>query len=294
MDQQTGQKANSALLESDKLYLKRAREILPYLVRQAKAGQTIYYSDLAQEVNIPNPRNLNYPLGAIGNTLIELGKRYNTEIPAIQCLVINKNTGFPGEGIGWFISKEDFSKLNKSQKEMVIKNELIKIYTFPKWDWVLEQLELKPVKTEIIQKPSEIIQELNEVKSGRGGGESPQHLQFKNFIANNPAAVGLGRNVKNGKTEYPLPSLDEIDVLFADNDLVIGVEVKSVISDSKDIERGIFQCVKYKALLEAEQRVEGKIPNCRVILALEGILPTELIVVKNILGIEVIDNIKKV
>ncbi|GAB1452542.1 hypothetical protein MASR2M47_25980 [Draconibacterium sp.] len=28
--------------------------------RQAKAGQTIYYSDLANQIGIPNPRNLNY------------------------------------------------------------------------------------------------------------------------------------------------------------------------------------------------------------------------------------------
>lgn len=43
--------AKYGLLGGDKLYQKRARLTLPYLVRQAKAGQTIYYSDLAKELN---------------------------------------------------------------------------------------------------------------------------------------------------------------------------------------------------------------------------------------------------
>lgn len=79
--------------------------------------------------------------------------------------------------------------------------------------------------------------------------------------------------------------------MFTDGNLKIGVEVKSKISLKDDIERGLFQCIKYKALLEAEQIVIGEIPNCRVILALENSLPPELIKVKNRLDIEVIDNI---
>jgi hypothetical protein len=58
----TSEIASSNLLSGEKLYLERARTTLPYLVRQAKAGKTIFYSDLAIEINIPNPRNLNYIL----------------------------------------------------------------------------------------------------------------------------------------------------------------------------------------------------------------------------------------
>ncbi len=104
----TAKVANSNFLEGEKLYQERARLTLPYLVRQAKAGQTIYYSDLAKEIDIPNPRNLNYVLGAIGNALIELGKKTESEIPPIQCVVINKQQELPGEGVGWFINSADF------------------------------------------------------------------------------------------------------------------------------------------------------------------------------------------
>ncbi|MFZ4475369.1 MAG: hypothetical protein ACOYPR_09275, partial [Saprospiraceae bacterium] len=66
----------------------------------------------------------------------------------------------------------------------------------------------------------------------------------------------------------------------------------SIISDTADILRGLFQCVKYKHLIEAEQIVLDEIPNSRIILALQGVLPDELVLVKNLLGIEVIENVR--
>jgi len=286
MKQETAQIANSDL-QGDKLYLQRARKVLPFLVRQAKSGQPILYSDLAQETGISNPRNLNYPLGAIGNALQELSKTTDQDIPQIQCIVINKDTGLPGEGIGWFINTSDYNKLTKSQKQQIVNKVLANIYAYQQWEWVLQQLQLKPLTIDI--KP--IVEKTKNVKSN--GGESKFHLDFKNFIANNPTAIGLSEKISVGETEYKLPSADTIDVVFNHKNTKIGVEVKSKISNSEDILRGIFQCVKYKHLIEAEQKINNEQPDSRVILALEGQLPTELIAVKNILGIEVIDEIEK-
>jgi len=53
---------SSDLISGEKLFLQRASTELPYLVRQARAGKPIYYSDLASEIGISNPRNLNYAL----------------------------------------------------------------------------------------------------------------------------------------------------------------------------------------------------------------------------------------
>lgn len=274
--------ASSNILNGKKLYLERARITLPYLVRQAKAGKTIYYSDLAVEVNIPNPRNFNFILGAIGNALIKL----DSSIPPIQCLVINKQTNFPGDGIDGFIDKKNFSKLNRTQKTEVLNRALTQIFSYQRWDWVLKQLQIEPLKLDI----EHVIEKAKQIRVG--GGESPFHRDFKNFIANNPSSVGLSKRIGVGKTEYILPSADSIDVVFVDKNTKICIEVKSKISDTADILRGLFQCVKYKHLIEAEQIVKNENPDSRVILALEEKLPDNLIIVKNILGIEVIDNIK--
>jgi hypothetical protein len=87
-------------ISGEKSYQVRARAALPLLVRQAQAGIPVLYSDLAEELRMPNPRNLNYVLGSIGQSLERLSKAWKTKVPPIQCLVINKSTGLPGEGMG--------------------------------------------------------------------------------------------------------------------------------------------------------------------------------------------------
>lgn len=282
---ETAKVANANLLSGDKLYLVRARKVLPYLVRQAKAGQPIYYSDLANEIGIPNPRNLNYILGSIGNGLLQLIKRTKSDIPPIQCLVINKRDELPGEGVGWFISKTDFAKLNKTQRKKIVDAQLARIYTFHYWDWVLEELNLQPIEVDLKD-------EIEKAKGFVGGGESEQHRQLKEFIAKNPTLLGLNNTIGEGLIEYPLPSADRVDILFKEKGLKIGVEVKSLLSNTADILRGLFQCVKYKYLIEAEQTINNMVPNSRVILALEGELPSDLTLIKNLLGVEVVQRIQ--
>lgn len=283
---ETALKADSNILSGEKLYLQRARKTLPYLVRQAIAGQTIHYGDLVEEVGMPNPRNLNYVLGAIGKALIKLGKKTNRNIPPIQRIVVNKKTNMPGEGFNWFLKIPNFKKLTLPQKREILNRSLTEIYTFPDWNWVLEQLGLEPLD-------SDLGNDLNNAGKIRGGkGESPSHKKFKEYIAKHPEKLGLRKTLPDGRTEYHLPSADSIDVLFKDGDLNIGVEVKSKISPYLDILRGLFQCVKYKILLDSEQAVKNQKPNNRVILALESTLPKKLIQVKNILNIEVKERVR--
>jgi hypothetical protein len=56
----------------------------------------------------------------------------------------------------------------------------------------------------------------------------------------------------------------------------LAVEVKSRRSNDLDLKRGIFQCVKYRAVLEAENKA-GKIKSTvRACLVSERKLPNEL------------------
>jgi hypothetical protein len=253
-------------------------------VRQAKFGKPIFYSTLAAEIGMPNERNLNYVLGAIGNALKELSENSKRDIPKIQCIVLSKNTRLPGNGIGW-LTTQDFKKLSTQVKRDLVYQEQKHIYTYQDWDWVLSQLELTPLN-------QDLDEDLNAAGKMGGTGETEQHRQFKEFIANNPSVLGLKSEISKGTTEFTLPSADRIDVLFVHRETNIGVEVKSKISNDKDILRGLFQCVKYRHLIEADQVVRRKQPNSRVILALEGQLPDKYKSVMNLLEIEVIDNIQ--
>jgi hypothetical protein len=271
-------------ISGDKLYQERARAALPLLVRQAEAGTSILYSDLAAELGMPNPRNLNFVLGSIGQSLENLAAEWGEKIPPIQCLVVNKDTGLPGEGIGWFILKKDeFAAMPLRQRREIVQAELQRVFAYGRWREVLDALDLEPVDSDL----AEIVAA---ARSFHGGGESEAHKKLKEYVANNPQIVGLSPGTK-GEPECPLLSGDCLDVSFVRKSLLVAVEVKSAISPEPDIARGIFQCVKYLAVMEAILIANSQPPNARAVLVLEGKLPSKLVELKNKLGVEVIEGV---
>ncbi len=70
---------------------------------------------------------------------------------------------------------------------------------------------------------------------------------------------------------------------------LLDVEVKSHISGDDELVRGFFQCVKYHAVLEAFLLSTGRTPNVRTLLVITRKLPAELVPLKNLLGVEVIE-----
>lgn len=270
-------------ISGDKLYQQRARVALPLLVRQAQAGVTISYSNLAEELGMPNPHNLNYVLGSIGRSLEILSEEWKEKVPPIQCLVVNKNTDLPGNGIGWFlVKKEEFSALPLIKKRAIVEAELQHIFLYPRWAEVLKAFSLDPVDANYTS--------LIETVARRGGaGESEQHKALKEYVAHNPAAIGLKATTPHGITECSLLSGDFLDVSFRDEKIWVAAEVKSALSNEADIIRGLFQCVKYRAVMEAVLISQSRPQNARAILVLESKLPQSLIPLKNVLGIEVVD-----
>ncbi|HEX4143573.1 MAG TPA: hypothetical protein VHY91_08575 [Pirellulales bacterium] len=123
-----------------------------------------------------------------------------------------------------------------------------------------------------------------------GGGESECHRALKQYIAKNPGAIGL-RFVGPGLTEFGLPSGDCLDVSFEDEVLWVAVEVKSAVSDCTDIARGLFQCVKYTAVMEAVLLIQGRKQKAGALLVLEGNLPEPLVRLRDQLGIRVVDGV---
>jgi hypothetical protein len=274
----------AAPIAGDKLYQRRARQALPLLVRQAQAGEQITYSDLAEEMGMPNERNLNYVLGSIGQSMELLSKAWKEKVPPIQCLVVNKNTGLPGEGVGWFIAKEDeFGSLPRSKQREIVKAELAKIFAYSKWPKVLEALSLPYTVPD--------LRPLIRQASGYGGGEGEEHKRLKAYVAEHPEVVGLAASTPHGIMEQPLPSGDSLDVSFQQAREWIAAEVKPANSPIADILRGLYQCVKYKAVMEAVQATEGKPRAATTVLVLQGQLPAILIPARNTLGITVFEGV---
>jgi len=264
----------------DNLSQKRARVTLPILVRQAMASQRITYGNLGKELGLHH-RALRYPLGCIGDTLLELSERWQEDVPPIQGLVVNHETGMPGESVNFLYGR----KPDPREKEAIVEAVLGKVFSYPKWLDVLEELGLSPIEP---LNPQPVLP-----MDRRGGpAESEEHKRLKDYIAQHPRVVELNKSLALGKTEFILPSGDVVDVLFENARRRIAVEVKSHISNEDELRRGLFQCVKYRAILRACRSLEGGTYEADAILAIEGSLSKELIAVRNTLGVKVIENVQ--
>jgi hypothetical protein len=268
----------------EKLYQRRARTVLPILIRQAQAQQPIYYETLAQEVGMPNPRNLNYPLGCIGDALNGLASDWESEIPHIQALVLNQQTGLPGPGFDGFLKDRKFKWSNPVERRAVIKGYWAQIYAYPYWSDVLQALGLAPT-------PNALGQIIERAGHGGGGGEGPAHLRLKTLVSKNPDWVGLKIGSGDGEVEQCLPSGDSVDVVFFRPNRIHAVEVKPVDASVRDITRGLFQCVKYRAVLQARAAFEHDDRRISACLALGGPLPVGLIPLRNSLSVEVFEGL---
>ena len=94
-------------------------------------------------------------------------------------------------------------------------------------------------------------------------------------VAKNPRVIKSKISFKAGKREWLFASSDRADVMFEHNDGCVAVEVKALEASNDELERGIYQCVKYQALLRAELKAEDKVPNGLAVLVIERQIPSE-------------------
>jgi hypothetical protein len=271
-----------------KLYQRRALAALPILVRQAWSGHPIYYGEIARELGIANPRNMNFILGSVGTSLKELASRWNETIPPLQVLAINTADNLPGEGFAEFTADpEGFKHAPLFVRRRVVDALIGQVRAFPRWRDVLVEFGAKLPAAE----PLDQLLPKSLRGSFGGQGETEAHRSFKQFVADHPAHVEVSAVTKPAEVEYCFPSGDEVDVLFTTRPSIIAVEVKARSSPEADLLRGIFQCVKYRALLGAVVAIEQKEVATLAVLALEGPLPDSLRTIATTLGVQVFENL---
>lgn len=255
---------------------------IPILVRWAKNGITTNtYGDLIKELGMVRFSGIGYTLGCIEDVMDALRKEIGEQIPTLNALVHGKD-GLPGYGFSYVYP--DYDSYPLEVKKALVNAENTKTIEYEHWDTVLQLLCLKP---SIVNAKKEE----DNIRSGKhfGAGEGPQHKALKEFIYSHPESIGI-RNVAKSDMEFILLSGDRLDVYFEQKDGTrIAVEVKSKISADDDILRGIYQCVKYKAILDAENKTHGMFGNTRSLLVIEGTLSESNQQVKDSLGINVIE-----
>ncbi len=278
----------------DKPYQRLAKAALPILINYARAGQTVTYQDLAQELSIIgihdkdiNPRNVGRIIGSVADTLIDLGKRRDEVIPPLSSLVVSKARGEPSHGVDYFLRQFfGLNSVSPQTRGAFVKMAQQAVFDYQAWESVLHELGVKPF---IVDPNNEATAAAAE--SGGRGGEGPEHKALKEFVGDNPGAIGLKR-VDPPWYECPLGSGDRLDIFFESPRQWIGVEVKSHLSDDADVLRGIYQCVKYQAVLEAERVASGFDVTVRAILVLGGTLSQQNRRLKDLFDVEVFEDVR--
>lgn len=256
----------------------KVKLIIPILVGWAKAGVTDKtYGDLNKLIGYKSGLNssIGHMLGSSDLVLKRLQELTGEDIPTPNCLVCNANSGIPSDGLS-FVTKESYEQMSKKDKKKFIHHLNAVAIHYDKWDRMLAQLGLKPTIS------SSDVEEIRSGKVHGYGGEGVEHKELKEYIASHPALVGAK---ENGITEYILLSGDRLDVWFPNSQ--IAVEVKPSTSPDSDVLRGLFQCVKYKATLDAEAAIMGEKPEAKVILVIGGHLSESNKEIQRTLGISV-------
>lgn len=239
-----------------------ALAILPHLIYIAQQRKTITYGELAQKIG-KHHRPARLWLGYIRDEICIPENR-----PYLTAIVVSQDDGLPGESF----LPEGTTHLSPESYQAAFEKHRDNVFTYQHWDDVLRELGLKPVE----KRPRDLDEEgriFNEVLVRRGGeAEGEPHRQLKMFVARNPARIGLyvtGEPI----IEYCFVSGDECDVVFDLGELGTAVvEVKN--GERGELVKGIYQAVKYRALMEAEKGRGEPYPVKAVLVAYE--LPEDI------------------
>lgn len=182
--------------------------------------------------------------------------------PLLNTLLVLQNDYMPSTGAGSFmanyfgkpnLAKEGIRQENPDLWRRYFESAAEEVYAFPDWPKVYKDVYAKPYQPDTSRmSPSNPTggTEKDGIARGRGG-EGPNHKALRLWVQANPAAVFPKLKVTRTDTEVDLLSGDRVDVVYYGTERTIALEVKSKDSNEADLTRGIYQCVKYRAVMQA-------------------------------------------
>ncbi len=256
-----------------------ARQMIPVLVSWAQEKRSPQYYGTLSSVIGHNTARIGTQLGVIGQIFKRLSEESKENVPLLNALVINQQSKRPSDGLGIVI--EGYDQLDEEEQIEEAKRRNNQAYAYKNWPWVLNALGLLPFTESNENK-------IRKKAFKKGESEGPYHKALKEYILNHPKEFSI-INVKSKENEHVLLSGDRLDVYFKLKDgKQIVVEVKSRISDDADVLRGLYQCVKYKAVLSAECQAHGQNANVDAFLVTENELSDDNKRTANMLSVKYI------
>jgi hypothetical protein len=215
---------------------------LTHLVRAAQRRETPTYGQLGDAIG-RHHRTIPDVLGYIRDDIC-----HPRNLPLINAIVINARTKLPGDAF----LPEGTEDLTKDQYKLAFEAHRDEVFAHTGWNDLLRELGLSPIR----KTPEDLNKEgreYSELLARRGGGrEGEAHRLLKDYVADNPAVIGLDVQAP-GRTEFGFISGDRCGIVFDLGRMgIVVVEVKDGEHDG-ELVRGIYQSVKYRTLMTAQK-----------------------------------------
>lgn len=270
-------------------WAKEAVKALVARIRDFEGGsKPLTYGALAAKIGYPVPHSGNLFGANIGYTLGQMGHMFDDmevggqRVPMLQTMVVSSSNKLPSDGLKEFVP--GYPTLSTDKKRDLANQEYGRIFEFgDRWMEVMNRLGLLPENISLDEQSGP------KLFNPWGSEGSPEHRRLREHVYDHPERFGLTYVLRKVQ-EYPLKSGDAVDVVFETSDCVVGVEVKSARSGLDDLQRGLFQTIKYSAVLCAEELLSGKPRAVQSLLVLESELPRELWRMRKALDVQVIDS----
>lgn len=240
------------------------------LISVALDGSVVTYGELARHIEVAagfskifTPR-----IGRVAGSLMRKIHSIDPSAPLINVLVVNQRDGQPSGGAGSFMASkfnnpslrdDDYKQRYPTRWKRYFQKAADEAYAFSAHDWSqlygrvfgkkLTESEIERERAERSE-GQEHDYGAGEQKYGRGG-ESEHHKALRLWVEANPQAIQSSFVVADAETEFPLYSGDRVDVVYRLPDRTVLLEVKSRISNDNDHLRGVYQCIKYRAVKAA-------------------------------------------
>lgn len=255
-----------------------AAPVARWLVKAAISNGTMTYGQAKAGLETKHGFSTIFPI-RIGNAAGELMDRFhesNPSLPLINVLLVGKSSDEPGNGINPYM-KARYPELKKKLRSRYpdlwrrkFAEAREEVYAYKDWVSAYESAFGRWQGPKPKPEPAE--------KDGHkfgGGGEGPYHKALRLWVKKNPKKVQENMKMRDEpKTEAPLLSGDKVDVVYYGQKKTVAIEVKSKKSNRQDLERGVYQCVKYRAVLEAHPDNAGY--RTDALLVTEEPLPGDL------------------
>lgn len=243
---------------------------LRWLISIALDGTTITYGELARKLENEAGFSTIFTtrIGFVVGSLMERIQNVAPNTPLINVIVVNQQDRLPSRGAGGFmalrfreerLAHHTAKELYPRLWEQNFKKAAGEVYMVSQQEWCHvyfqlfgKALEENTIKNDRLNRKNG--SEKDGIQLGRrygANGEGPFHKALRIWVKENPGQVHSSFSDATAETEVDLDSGDRVDVVFKLPDRTVVVEVKSRISDEIDMRRGVYQCVKYRAVRQA-------------------------------------------